>query len=113
MSRPTKRERFYESLKPIIKDAAWNCGYAVGFHGSLKRDMDVMAMPWIEHASSPEDLRDAIAGATGGHAYARWTPKPHGRLACSIIFQTHVDYKHKWPNPWVDLSVMPRQFNPE
>jgi hypothetical protein len=90
---------------PAMRERAKRLGYALGVHGSLGYDIDVIAAPWREDCvASPEELKEAILkcleGITG---YAFANPKeaekkPHGRLAWSL---------HFGGGPYVDLSVMP------
>ena len=79
-------EAFYISKLPAIREAARQCGYAVGLHGSMRRDLDLMAIPWVEPYSTPDALADAIMRAACGfgreHTY--WTDKPNGRIATSL-----------------------------
>lgn len=100
---------WYRSLLPAIRTAARLLGYAVGVHGSEARDLDLIAVPWVEAAAPAEQLVEIIAGATGGfvdNGYTRAgekgeTParKPHGRRAWAI---------HLGRGRYIDLSVMPR-----
>lgn len=97
-----------------VRDVARKHGYSVGVHGSLKRDLDLMAVPWTDGADDPETLVEAIRVAVGGIIrnepdaqvgdYVRRNPcpKPHGRLAWSI--HALIDVPHRY----IDLSVMPR-----
>lgn len=108
-----KRERaaiigvFVEMCLPRLREAARRCGYALGVHGTLIRDLDLIACPWTDKAASPDDLAEAIGVAideTTGWSHQRkpdWTAKPHGRLAVTLIAGTGGDIH-------VDLSVMPR-----
>lgn len=103
---------FYAQLWPRLRDRARELGYALGLHGSVVRDMDIMAMPWTDEAVSAEELVAALLEVCGGSiphlggdertCWASSTEperKPHGRVAWSISFGGH---------PFVDLSVMPR-----
>lgn len=78
-------------------------GYAMGVHGTMIRDLDVIACPWKEVVSSPAVLAQAVMDRFGGYI-ADWnvatTPrvKPHGRLAWPI---------HLCGSYYIDLSVMP------
>lgn len=96
-------------ILPAIRRAALDAGYAITVHGSLNRDIDLVAVPWIEHNVWAKDaLRDAICGAVRGvvgrcyyHANKEWTVKPHGRFATTLLVwcgQNTAD---------LDLSVMP------
>lgn len=93
---------------------AKECGYALAWHGSLARDIDVVAVPWAAEAVSAEELVErlinTLMGCNGGMAFLNpdrsgskdgaWGIKPHGRRCWSI---------HLGGGPYVDLSVLPRQ----
>lgn len=90
----------YAQMVPVAREH----GYALGLHGSMARDLDVVAVPWVEGASKPEVLLDALTACLGwdkanGHGSPGW--KPHGRLAYTIV-------NHE-TGLWVDLSVVPLQ----
>jgi hypothetical protein len=96
----------------VLRPAALACGYALGVHGSLERDLDLIAAPWTDDAAAPLVLVMALQAAITtqiGECYrsAEVEQKPHGRLAWVLHFQSAVST----PNgayPFVDLSVMPR-----
>jgi len=76
-------EALYLSLLPKIREAARAVGYAIGVHGSLRRDMDLIAVPWVDGAVDKEELVRAIHRAACGlesQSYS-WEKKPHGRIA--------------------------------
>lgn len=94
-------------ILPAMRRAAKDCGYAIAVHGSLNRDIDLVAIPWREHGVEGKDnLAQRIVGAVGGvtgrcHRRQEWTPKPHGRFALTILV---------WcgeTTGQLDLSVMP------
>lgn len=100
-----------ETLLPPIREVARALGYAIAVHGSLARDIDLVAIPWTEEAHDGETLAQAVAGAaaaTGdgwagvGGAFAP-KPKPHGRTAWTI---------HLEGGTYIDLSVTPRLETP-
>jgi Lar family restriction alleviation protein len=80
-------QAFYMSRLPAIREAAKEHGYAIGLHGSARRDFDLLAMPWREGAADRDTLAHAIADAACGilreGAYD-WEAKPAGRVATSI-----------------------------
>lgn len=103
----------YEPLLPIIRDAAWLQGYLAVPHGSLKRDLDIIAIPWIQNASTPAELAEAIATAVGApqEIGPPSSNKPHGRLAWSLLLwncERSIEEIRAGYVPWIDLSVMPR-----
>ena len=94
-----------EALAPM-QLAARGCGYALAVHGSLARDIDLIAVPWTTTADTPELLVQRLCGVLSGllgrALYRRkddWTDKPHGRRATTIILPGIC--------PEIDLSVMP------
>ena len=108
---PTKKE--FLTLLPVIREAAKTLGYAVGLHGSLKRDFDLIAVPWVKDAAHPDDLARAIKKSCGcirwrayrgGTAMGNKKEEPHGRLV--YCFDWHQEnFKNQG---YIDLSVMPR-----
>lgn len=100
---------YYLQILPDIREAAKRHGYAVGLHGSMTRDLDLIAVPWTEHASPPDVLAVAIKGAVNGnwdderyhdhwHQMGKPGNKPHGRLCWSIKLGG---------GAYIDLSVAP------
>ena len=110
----------YVGLYPRLAEIAQQHGYALAVHGSLGRDLDLVAAPWVDEAKSADELIEAIRAALAGLIIAdgtkggRYDPeqgkfveavietpskKPHGRLAWNI----HLDCGAK-----LDVSVMPR-----
>ena len=88
---------------PVIKGCAKTHGYAIAVHGSLGRDLDLVAIPWTEEASTAEVLVEHIKQWIGGTDNPSHPDKagpelkPHGRRAWEIHFQFF----------YIDLSVMP------
>ena len=106
------RACFYSQLMPGLREVAFKCGYALGLHGSMNKDLDLIAAPWTEEAVYPERLIECLAAHCGGyvpqhgHSFVegKWVPrempgkKPHGRRAWTISFGGDV---------YLDISVMP------
>ncbi len=85
---------------------AWRHGYALALHGSMGRDLDVIAVPWTDDADDPKTLVAALSRFIARRALVDYkisapSKKPHGRLAWSlpIGFDGH----------YIDLSIMPRR----
>lgn len=90
---PPAREAFktppYVAMYPALARAAMDCGYALAVHGSMARDMDLIAVAWVDDAKPVAELVEALRAACDGWIHAPRvsrdpTPKPHGRLAWSI-----------------------------
>ncbi len=95
----------HDSILPVIAQvriAAKRHGYAVGWHGSMARDIDMIAAPWTDNASPPEEMVAHVVKCVRG-----WIKpsdkcpslRPHGRKAWSIHLLGTGTY--------IDLSVMP------
>lgn len=103
---------YYGVLIKALRHVAYRCGYALAVHGSLRRDIDLIACPWRDTAISAHVLIKYIQSATEeiiGFARIRKfdkdrlpEKKPCGRLAWSI-YLTHDDN-----GPYLDISVMPK-----
>jgi hypothetical protein len=85
----------------LIWKVARECGYSIGIHGSLKRDVDLIASPWTDEAVGSAELIEALSAALNARCVGGPEHKPHGRVAVTLQI---VDGYFK---P-IDLSVMPR-----
>lgn len=51
-AKPGLYAMYYEYLKEIAREY----GYALLIHGSLNRDLDLVAIPWIDNPKSEQDM---------------------------------------------------------
>lgn len=88
-------------LPPVerIRELANEVGYAIAVHGSLERDLDLIAVPWIESAVSSNDLIVHIATGLCANVAGAVEQKPLGRVAVSLQMRG-------WYKP-IDLSISP------
>lgn len=109
----------YEKLIEPLRAKARELGYALAVHGALKRDIDLIACPWIADAVDARTLAEALLAVAAEHnsGLAFLNPrkddgyfwagspgaKPHGRLCWTF---------HLGGGPYIDLSVMPRTNPP-
>lgn len=108
---------YAERLIPKLRERAQVLGYALGVHGSLARDIDLIACPWASTAVPAGELAEALRqvaehecewafmeddkDAATPDYFFKGSPgaKPHGRLCWSFFLPG---------GPYIDLSVMPR-----
>lgn len=88
-----------------LERLAWRHGYCLALHGSMARDLDLIAIPWTDDADSPEKLlasfsRFIVNKAKVTYKIGKPTPKPHGRLGYVLPIGHEGHY--------LDLSIMPR-----
>lgn len=112
---PQRCQRAYDRLIGPLRETARQLGYAITVHGSIARDIDLVAIPWTDEAVDARTLALAIQEATWQQGYQAYLDpieaaddyfhqgcpggKPHGRLVWSF---------HLGGGPYIDLSVMPR-----
>jgi hypothetical protein len=74
----------------ILKEIAQNHGYALAVHGSFSRDMDLIAVPWIEDVKPQLDMLREFCKAIGIGRTSNELPydsieeRPHGRTSYTI-----------------------------
>lgn len=97
----------YAQLLPKIREAGKAMGYAIAVHGSMRRDFDLLAVPWVEDARPANELVEFIANEVSGFVIGDLenrgevtdpTTQPHGRLSWNICWGG---------NAFIDLSVIP------
>lgn len=83
-----------------IRALAREVGYAIGVHGTMERDLDLIAVAWAEEAVAPAELAAHLAAGLNAHILNdKIQDKPLGRWSCSI----QIDGWFKV----IDLSVAP------
>lgn len=97
------RATFYAVLYQDFRKVAIECGYALSIHGSMARDMDLIAVAWTEEALPVEELVKKINDCIGGTVWSErnisnYELKPHGRITYTISIMAD------W---FIDLSVIP------
>ena len=103
-----------------IREIARSMGWAIGVHGSMKRDIDLIATPWVQDAAGTWDLFEKIRDAIGAdHSSAQGNLRmPHGRQALMIIQKGAVSYKGRngmddWIPPAIDISFVDSRNKPK
>ena len=106
----------YCCLYPKLAEVAREHGYALAIHGTMARDLDLIAIPWTDSVCCAEQLVSAIVEACSGHQPTagrfdgeKWhsvdmskpASHPHGRLVWTILLQG---------GAFIDLGVMPTKF---
>ena len=93
---------FYACIWDDLRNAAMNNGWALGLHGSLASDMDIMAMPWTENASSVEVLMQSLSDCFAENPFKNehcipHYDKPNGRVVYTMSI---------WADFHLDINVM-------
>jgi hypothetical protein len=95
----------YARIFTMARVLAWQEGYALLFHGSFTRDLDLIAVPWTATACEPEHLLMRVASACDLNVITSG-PKEHGRVAWTLTLKAFGDPR------FIDFSIMPRKVEP-
>lgn len=123
MARDSRRaraaRRWFRRLIGPLREIAWDYGYALCVHGTIRRDIDLVAVPWITWAAPAEALIEAFAAEVERYidprvvaldrAHREYDLK-HGRATRAHGRRTwalHLTYDFG-AGPYLDVSVMPR-----
>lgn len=111
-----------------IKEIGLEFGYNVVLHGSMNRDLDLIAIPWVETTGDVEKMIDLIAQLIGGVIMMvgrtvdnpdgkRFTVTHHGRRQYVININRDIKFKYNGvvakleefsdPQYYIDISVIP------
>lgn len=94
---------FYAVLYNSFRQAALDCGYALSLHGSMASDMDMIAVPWVADAKSPDELVAKISDCIDGTVW-----KDHHLMDREERINGRLCYTISIMGDWqIDLSVMP------
>jgi hypothetical protein len=106
-----RTREYFDAMMPALRHVARRCGYALAVHGSLKTDIDLIAVPWRDSAPDAayvaEEIRLTVERIIGTARKRESDKNPEqkdcGRLAWSFYLQPEgID------GPYIDLSVMPK-----
>jgi hypothetical protein len=105
----------YCLMYPKLRLVARSHGYALAVHGSMIRDLDLIAVPWVPQAADAEVLVEALRSAVNGvlpnpdavYTEPQGSLRPHGRR----VFSIHA--YDSFSGPYIDLSVMPKEQEDE
>ncbi len=108
----------------VIKEIGLEYGYNIVLHGSMNRDLDLIAIPWQLEIGDKMEMLSKICDALGGFVLEeseedrlRFRTKYHGRECWVInINRTiksqyngmHTEFeKYKDPQYYIDISILP------
>ena len=106
--KPSLYAFFFESLKVI----AMKYGYNLVLHGSMNRDLDLIAIPWQEEIGNTDEMVNEFATCLGGFAIemtdAQINCFPHGRISYIININRGAEWNnHEDAMYYLDISVTP------
>ena len=72
------------ALYPDLAEICVGHGYALAVHGSLARDFDLIAVPWVETPSEPSAILEIIQQRFAVTLIGEMTTREHGRKVQTI-----------------------------
>jgi hypothetical protein len=82
--KPNYAPIYAAALYPDLAEIFISHGYALAVHGSLARDLDLVAIPWVKEISKPEDVLAEITKTFWIRLIGERGIKEHGRIAYTI-----------------------------
>jgi len=114
MNKPNKpKPHFYACCFPEMQEIAKNLGYNLIVHGSMNRDLDMIAVPWVDDPKSHIELLQEIDKYLRGGFYDTvegYMPSilPGGRSSYVINIERGGKYNgYADPQFYIDLSITP------
>lgn len=118
------RPSLYGFYFEVVKEIGLKYGYNIVLHGSMNRDLDLIAIPWQEVIGDKTQMLNEIAEAMGGHILfeldedrQRFRNKFHGRECWVVNINRTIKAKytgmvtefieHEDPQYYIDISVLP------
>lgn len=93
---------FYAAIWPDLKNAALKCGWALGLHGSLNSDMDLIAMPWTEDAQPVETMLAALSDCFGDNPFKEQHTVPFkGKPNNRVVYTMSI-----WADYYLDINII-------
>jgi len=107
----------------VIKEIGFNHGYNIVLHGSMNRDLDLIAIPWQETIGDKNKMMEEICDALGGSILLeseddrkKFREKFHGRECWIININRSLETKfgglitkfieHDDPQYYIDISII-------
>ncbi len=112
----------------VAKEIGLTFGYNIVLHGSMNRDLDLIAIPWEQEVGDKKKMLEEIASAIGGYILNEeeerrnlFRVKYHGRECWVININRTIKSKfnglvtefieHEDPQFYIDISVLPTLEN--
>ena len=107
-AKPALYAFYYETLKGIAKEY----GYNLVLHGSMARDLDLIAIPWSAELGDVDEMVTKFAEVLGGwvmpQTEAQMNCFPHGRQSRIVnINRDWIMDKNTDQQYYIDISIIP------
>lgn len=125
MKKPIQaKPSLYAFYFEVIKEIGLEFGYNIVLHGSMNRDLDLIAIPWQEVIGDKMEMIKKICEAIGGNILIEsgedrelFRKKHHGRECWVVNINRTIKAKydgmvtefieHEDPQYYIDISIIP------
>lgn len=111
----------------VIKEIGLKYGYNIVLHGSMNRDLDLIAIPWVEIIGDKDEMIIEIASVIGGTILIQnrsvenpkgelYSTRPHNRITYIININRDIEFKFNGmvtkvkeycdPMYYIDISII-------
>lgn len=104
MMKPANNAPIYACIYAEFAEIFRENGYALAIHGSLARDFDLIAVPWVEKPTDHSVILERLDKEFGAKSHIS-TAKLHDRVVYTLVFCGGTTF--------IDLSFMPTQCMPK
>ena len=106
---------FYSYCFEALKEIAYKYGYNLVLHGSMNRDLDLIAIPWQEKLGNIDTMISEFCKYTGGSLMLqdgdkfRTTYHKRRWYVIEMNREGYLDKNNVWTDPqyYFDISVLP------
>jgi hypothetical protein len=93
----------YWEVLPVIKDMARRLGWCLALYGPLRRDLDMIAVPWMEDAVPYERLLGEIIQTFGGRFTSELIEPMSDRKDTTVLCRKRLARDN---GSYIDISVV-------
>lgn len=93
----------YWEVLPTIKDMARRLGWCLALYGPLRRDLDMVAIPWMEDAEPYDKLLIEIVKTFGGRFTSQHVERLLNRRADNVLCRKRLVRDN---GSYIDISVI-------
>lgn len=102
--KPANNAPIYACIYAEFAEIFREHGYALAIHGSLAKDFDLVAVPWVEKPADHSVILERLDEEFGAKSHIS-TIKLHDRVVYTLVFCGGTAF--------IDLSFMPTQCMPK
>jgi hypothetical protein len=93
----------YWEVLPVMRNMARRLGWCLALYGPLRRDLDMVAIPWTEEAVAHDHLLRELVRTFGGHYSSEHFERPVVRKDMTVLCRKRLLRDN---GSYIDVSVI-------